>query len=556
MPLDLSHLSRDAKMALYARVAAKEHVRRSNPEEEGSKFSKYKDDPIGFITEAGNEFIWSKQREICEAVLKHDRVAIKSAHEVGKSFILARIIAWFISVFPPGDAFAVTSAPTFPQVRAILWRELNRVHRFYGLPGKMNQTEWNIGEELVAFGRKPDDNAPTAFQGLHALNFLVAFDEGGGIVKNLYDAGESLIANEGGKFVVIGNPDDPNTEFGNICKPGSGWHVITISAFDSPNLTNEKVPDDLRKRLISKGWVEERAKRWGTTSPIYQSKVLGEFPDVSDDTLIEPRFVTAAIEKQLEAKGVSELGVDVARYGRNESVIYHRIGPVVRLHKTTRKRDLMHLCGEICSAVLETGATAVKIDDAGMGGGVTDRLNEIKREDGMSPLRHCEIVPINVGMAATERVVERVEGRMILAKQRFANLKAEITWQLRDLFVNGEIDIGDDEDTQAQLTAIKYNLNSRGLIEIEKKEDMEKRLGGLGGVTGESKSPDRFDGMVLCLADVPRSMALNITGDVLHRSRFSSGTGPQVGITPTTDKPKSNQLFVSEAIIRRSRDRG
>lgn len=906
MTLDLSHLSRNDKMALFARVAAKEHVRRANPEEEGSKFAKYANAPGAFITEAGGEFIWSKQQEICDALLKHDHVAIHSCHQSGKSYLLARIIAWFISIHQPGDAFAVTSAPTFSQVRAILWRELNRVHHLYGLPGKMNQTEWSIKNELVAFGRKPADEEPTAFQGLHALNFLVAFDEGChddqtdvltyagwkrfadltptdtlltmdpdtgqtqynkpmrlyraqydgkmyeyksrnanfcvtpdhdmwvkrydyatrtfygghktkmsemaenkylwmerhvnwkgyesglfrivphqgarkyypsrdvdandwftllgwwfseghivigkkgiprcigitqydpvvrqeisdlcsrlglepyttgkqvmcsngqiaahfakfgdgcihkripayvrmasprlinlfldtfvrgdgysregydilytsntgmkddlqemilksgsrcavrprpqstytrsptiegrvikskhpgwvisrtqgsarlkyrpqnvkqvdykgeifcatvpphhiiltrrdgyvlwsgncGLVKNLYDAAESLIANVGGKFIVIGNPDDPNTEFGRICKPGSGWHVIHISAFDTPNLTGEKVPDHVRKRLVSKEWVEERAKRWGITSPIYQSKVLGEFPDVSEDSLIEPRYVAAAMARELEAKGLNELGVDVARFGRNESVIYHRIGPVARLFQVTRKRDLMHLCGEIVRAVQVTGAMCVKIDDAGMGGGVTDRLNEIKREDGMSPLHNCNIVPVNVGMSATERVVERVDGKMITAKQRFSNLKAEITWQLRDLFVNGEIDLGDDEDTQAQATAIKYGLNSRGLIVIESKEDMEKRLGGIGGATGESGSPDRMDALILCMADVEKSMMLNITGDVLHRSRFASGTGPQVGITPTTDKPKSNQLFVSEAIIRRSRDRG
>jgi hypothetical protein len=67
-----------------------------------------------------------------------------------------------------------------------------------------------------------------------------------------------------------------------ICKPGSGWHVETISAFDTPAYTGEKVPEDLLPLLVSPEWVEERKIRWGVTSPIYQSKVLGEFPDISD----------------------------------------------------------------------------------------------------------------------------------------------------------------------------------------------------------------------------------------------------------------------------------
>jgi hypothetical protein len=44
------------------------------------------------------------------------------------------------------------------------------------------------------------------------------------------------------------------------------------------------IPDELLPLLVSPEWIEERKRRWGVTSPIYQSKVLGEFPDVSDDT--------------------------------------------------------------------------------------------------------------------------------------------------------------------------------------------------------------------------------------------------------------------------------
>jgi hypothetical protein len=75
-----------------------------------------------------------------------------------------------------------------------------------------------------------------------------------------------------------GTPDDPASHFDVICKPGSGWHVETISAFDTPAYTGEKVPEDLLPLLVSPEWVEERKLRWGVTSPTYQSKVLGEFP--------------------------------------------------------------------------------------------------------------------------------------------------------------------------------------------------------------------------------------------------------------------------------------
>jgi hypothetical protein len=99
--------------------------------------------------------------------------------------------------------------------------------------------------------------------------------------------------------VAVGNPDDPASHFATICKPGSGWHVETISAFDTPAYTGEKVPDELLPLLVSPQWVEERKRRWGVTSPIYQSKVLGEFPEVSDDTLIQPKWIEAAPARML-----------------------------------------------------------------------------------------------------------------------------------------------------------------------------------------------------------------------------------------------------------------
>jgi hypothetical protein len=42
-----------------------------------------------------------------------------------------------------------------------------------------------------------------------------------------------------------GTPDDPAWHFATICKPGSRWHVETISAFDTPAYTGEEVPAEL-----------------------------------------------------------------------------------------------------------------------------------------------------------------------------------------------------------------------------------------------------------------------------------------------------------------------
>ena len=188
------------------------------------------------------------------------------------------------------------------------------------------------GKELVGFGRKPADTDQAAFQGIHALNPLIVIDEACGVPKSIFDAVDALATNDNARVLAIGNPDDPASHFAEICKPGSGWHVITISAFDTPAFTGEEVPRAAaaaRCPRVGRGAQEAL----GRNSPIYQSKVLGEFPDISDDSLIHPKWIEAAQKRQLPRDNKPELGVDIARYGEDETVIMRREGGWVRLYR-------------------------------------------------------------------------------------------------------------------------------------------------------------------------------------------------------------------------------
>src|SRR4029077_8642526 len=209
------------------------------------------------------ESLYSKQREITKSVEEHRRTAVKSCHDAGKSYIASRTAAWWIKYPPPGEAFVVSTAPSNDQVRGILWREINKVHRKGHLGGRINQTEWWINNELVAFGRKPQDQDPGAFQGIHAKYVLVILDEACWIPKDLWMAAGSLAANEYSRILAIGNPDDPGGHFAEVCKPGSGWNVIRISYRDTPNFTNELGTEQLRPLLISKYYVDEMRKEVG-----------------------------------------------------------------------------------------------------------------------------------------------------------------------------------------------------------------------------------------------------------------------------------------------------
>lgn len=389
------------------------------------------------------------------------------------SWTAARIAAWWLTNHPVGDAFVITSAPSFSQVRAILWREIGRAHGKGKLPGRVNQTEWFMvtldgREELVGFGRKPADMDPTGFQGIHARFVLVIFDEASGIPAPLWDAADSLVANDESRFFAIGNPDDPTSEFAEACKPGSGWNVVQIDAFDTPNFTDEPVPDALRPVLIGQMWVEEKRRKWGETNPLWIAKIRGQFPETTTDGLIPISWVRKAQERALEPGVPNELGVDVGA-GGDPGCIAHRRGGHVRILAMLNTPDTMETCGIVLQHLRDTGATDANVDEIGIGRGVVDRAKEQDKP----------VSGINVGEKAND-------------PERFVNLRAELFWGLRERFEQGDVDLDpEDDDTAAELVALKYKATSRGQIQIESKDEMRRR--GL-------PSPNRADAIMLAFA--------------------------------------------------------
>jgi len=450
---------------------------------------RYLKDPVRWTTEILKEHLWSKQKTVMESVRDNRRTAVPSCHGAGKSFLAARIAAHWLMNHPAGEAFVVTSAPTARQVRNILWREMNRVHGNATLSGRMNQTEWfmtmaNGKEELVAFGMKPDDLDPAAFQGIHARYVLVIFDEGGGIdSRGLWEAADSLIANDDSRFLVIGNPDDPETEFHTVCKPGSGWHVIPISAFDTPNFTDEPIPDRLRPLLVGKLWVEEKRRKWGEENPFWKSKVLGQFPENTQDGLLPITWVRKAMDRILLPSLPHEMGLDVGG-GSNNSTYCERRGEVFRIVRRDQIPDTMVTCGNLLSYLLpgtfkeEDRITKAKVDEIGIGRGVVNRAHELRHQK--------TVIGVNVSKPAKDH-------------EHFENIRAEGYWSLRERFQAGTIDIDEhDDDLAAQLVDLKYKRNSKGKIQMESKDDIKRR---------GKPSPDDADALMLSNLDYTGSVS-------------------------------------------------
>jgi hypothetical protein len=439
----------------------------------------YMDDPVGWVHHVAESETWSKQDDIYRSVRDNRYTAVKSCHGPGKSYTGANVVAWWLDTRP--DPFAITSAPTSHQVRTILWREIRRSKKAASMPGKISQgqvPEWKIADEIVAFGRKPADyldpmEAAAAFQGIHALNLLVVLDEGSGIPDWLADACENLITNENSRLLIIGNPDNPISYFAKAFRPGSGFNKIKISAFDTPAYTGEPVSEELSKKLTSKIWVEERKKRWGTGSPLYKSKVLAEFPDITDDTVFTPKMLSDAVTNDLSRRATNEkgrYGFDIARLGADETVVYHNRAGYIRQVGRWSKLDTMETVGRFrrLNKGLPQSAIPAVVDVNGLGAGVFDRLRELE----------YPVIPFNGG--------EKPFNPM-----KYKNRRAEAYWDARTMFEEGLIDIEElDEDLQAELLEVHFKTTSTGLTQLEAKEDIAQRLG---------RSPDRADAFIMSL---------------------------------------------------------
>jgi len=485
----------------------------------------YISDPNGFASDRLGLFLWSKQREILDSVTVNRHTAVRACHDSGKSMVASVAAAWWLTVHPPGSAFVVSTAPSWTQIRAILWREINRRHREGSLPGRMNQSEWFINNELVGMGRRPPDWDTSAFQGIHSEHVLVIIDEADGVPESIFNAVETITTNEKCRILAIGNPDNPQSYFSGRQRPGTGWHTIHIDGFETPNFTDEAIPETLRPLLLSPIWVDERKAEWGEDSPLYVAKVRGEYamdadsgvvplswvrecqrPELVDSDLLE-RFFTDqfdvaarleivktqdsttlralaelpdATEAMKETIGVTlaerdtpvELGVDVGA-GGDETVIVERRGKYVGKVWAYKTPDVTQAVGHVMEAIRETGATQVKIDAIGVGWGVVGRLRELQREG----LHKATIASINVSNPSA-------------TPDKFPSLRSELWWQVgRELSRTHGWDLTAADDTTInQLIAPKYMLDSAGRIRVEPKQDTIKRLG---------NSPDRADALLL-----------------------------------------------------------
>lgn len=466
---------------------------------ESQRWARFRDDAVRFVVAGLGETVWSKQVEVLEAVQESKRVAVPASHSVSKTHTAARVAAWWVAVHEPGTAMVITTAPTFRQVRNVLWPHIRRLQVQHGLPGETNLTEWKIGRELVGFGFSAQPNDEAAVQGYHHPHLLIIVDEAGGVGHVLGNAIEGVMTGGDTRLLLIGNPptDEPNSWFEQACKDPA-FRVVRIPADESPNFTGEKVGEcracpssvpahSLATHLVGPEWVENAVRRFGADSAFVEARVHARFPRSSKDHLIAWSWIEAAMEpRDAEPGGRVRFGVDVAADGGDEFVIAREQGGIVEVVEVSRgveNASQVQLAGRVLERIRgESEPVRVKIDEIGVGRGLSDLLVEWGREG-----KHAaKIVPVNVSRAASD-------------PGRWVNQRAELWWLGREVFQSGRVGLVGDglEDLGAQLVGPRYSTSSSGAIRIEGKAEMKKR--GL-------PSPDRAEAVLLALFEPPGSV--------------------------------------------------
>lgn len=413
---------------------------------------------------------WTKQAEIIESVFANPRTAVQSCHGSGKTATAARVALTFLAAYPRSRV--ITTAPTFTQVRDLLWPEIHTaVHRApVGLFPSPDTTRLTIAKDWYAVG--VSTNRPERFQGHHAEHLLLIVDEASGVDEAIYEAAEGFMTNDAARVLLIGNPTQTAGQFYRAFHAErAAWNTIHISAFDTPNFTGEAVPDEVARNMVSHSWVDEKRVLWGEDSPMWQVRVLGQFPTMADDQIMGLASIEDAQARTTEPGEPVVVACDVARYGSDETVIAVRQGDHVRIRTAYTGKSLMETAGKIIDTVRSLNASCrVVVDDAGLGGGVTDRLREVGMRveafNGGNPAHDPDLYPNR-----------RSEAWFVFANQL------------------PSIDLDADPQLAADLVAPRYNLDSQGRRVVEPKDTTKRRLG---------RSPDRADAILMAYAPPPR----------------------------------------------------
>lgn len=402
-------------------------------------------------------------RDVGSKVLTADeaiREAVSSGHGVGKSALVAWLILWAMSTRP--HMAGVVTANTAAQLETKTWRELSlwwkrSINRswFQWTATKFYQVEnpdtWFVA--AIPWSKEKSE----AFAGLHAEHVLVIFDEGSGIDDVIWDVSEGAMTTKGALWCAFGNPTRNTGRFRECFgKFKHRWKTWQIDSRDAKKANRAQIDQ----------WIED----YGEDSDFVRVRVRGVFPRTASCQFISSDAVDSC--RNYRAKGYEELpkviGVDVARFGSDQSVITRRQGRKVWPQTKIRGMDTMQVSSKVVEEIEAFRPHAVLIDGVGIGAGVVDRLRQLGHN----------VIDVSAGSRASN-------------PEKYSNKRAEM-WDRMRQAINDGLELPDDSELSEDLSALTYGYTPTQLLQLEKKEDLKKR--GL-------SSPDCADSLALTYAE-------------------------------------------------------
>jgi len=441
-------------------------------------FAQCRDNPVLFAERILGVRLWSKQRDIVNAIARHDRVAVKSGHKVGKTRLCAIVALWFASMRPSGRVIMTSSSAR--QVRNILWREVKQLHNASVLLKQLGGVchddpnsglKFPNGAEVLGFST----DEPEKMAGLSGEYMLFIVDEASGVPEEIFEAIEGNRAG-GAKLVMISNPTRTSGTFYNAFRDPvvkGLWKTFSISSEASPNVTGEvRIPG-----LATKEWIDEKRIEWGPDylkSPLYLVRVMGEFPSSGDRNIVSVTLAeTAMARDRSNMQGPLSCGLDPSGEGSDESVLCIRRGTHAVRFATWKKLDSFQLTERVISTITEMRQgdehVTLNVDSIGIGAGVYQAL------------RRFAPSWLNVQGVKSSYASNR--------PNQFALLRDELWWNLGQWLKDGGT-LPRDPKLETELVAVEFDLDGKGRIKVESKKELKKRIG---------RSPDRADALALAI---------------------------------------------------------
>lgn len=416
--------------------------------------------------------------------------AIGSGHGIGKSAMLAIIVGWALSTCP--HCKVVLTANTEQQLRTKTWPEITKWMRlmacasWFKVQGTSIVSTFPGAEKTWRCDAVTwSENNTQAFAGLHnkGRRLVMLFDEASGVADPVWDVASGALTDEDTEIVWIA--------CGQLAEPqGRFFEAFNVSrARWSPVSIDSREVEGTNKTLLA-AWVAE----YGEDHDFVRVRVRGLPPRAGTMQFIGPDLIADAIGRPMarlpsDRSDPLVFGVDVARFGDDQSVILMRRGrdaaslPVIKL----RGADTMHLAARVAELVQVHRPDAVFVDGGGVGGGVVDRLKMLG----------VKVHEVQFGGRA-DRVSVGPENH------GFANKRAEMWGNMKEWLKGGSLP--PDPDLRADLSGPNYSFvvrEGRDVIILERKQDMKAR-----GMA----SPDVGDALAL-------TFAYPVIADDLRRAR-------------------------------------